>query len=269
MAGGQLPGRGGLLDVFRARSRLKGGGHVQPRRAADAALNDALAGTRSFAHKQQIARAVKAAGLPMVLCFVLHRQNLHQVGAMLALAERLEADYVELATAQYYGWALQNRQALLPTRGQLAEAEQAVAAFRAAHTRGMQVYYVVHGWGRLALNVAPDGTALPCHAARVLPGLHFPNVRERTIAEIWQDDPAFQRFRGTDWLPEPCRSCPEKGQDFGGCRCQAYLLTGDAEATDPACDRSPAHAAVLAAAEQADAAAPAPLVFRRPQNASR
>ncbi|HJO35637.1 MAG TPA: pyrroloquinoline quinone biosynthesis protein PqqE [Gammaproteobacteria bacterium] len=256
--------------------------HVQVSfQAADAALNDALAGTRSFAHKQQIARAVKAAGLPMVLCFVLHRQNLHQVGAMLALAERLEADYVELATAQYYGWALQNRQALLPTRGQLAEAEQAVAAFRAAHTRGMQVYYVVpdyyegrpkacmHGWGRLALNVAPDGTALPCHAARVLPGLHFPNVRERTIAEIWQDDPAFQRFRGTDWLPEPCRSCPEKGQDFGGCRCQAYLLTGDAEATDPACDRSPAHAAVLAAAEQADAAAPAPLVFRRPQNASR
>ena len=270
------------LDARRIEAlRAAGLDHIQVSfQAADAVLNDRIAGTRSFEHKRAIARAVKDAGFPMVLCFVLHRLNLHQIPAMLALAEALGADYVELATTQYYGWALANRTALLPTREQLRQAEIDVAAFRAAYDGPMKIYYVVPdyfegtpkacmgGWARLHLTIAPDGTALPCHAARVLPGLVFPNVREQSLAEIWRGAPAFNRYRGTAWMQPPCSTCPEREVDFGGCRCQAYLLAGEAEAADPACRLSPHHGRVLEAIDTArregDAA---PLIFRNPRNA--
>lgn len=270
------------LDARRIEAlRAAGLDHIQVSfQAADAVLNDRIAGTRSFEHKRAIARAVKDAGFPMVLCFVLHRLNLHQIPAMLALAEALGADYVELATTQYYGWALANRTALLPTREQLRQAEIDVAAFRAAYDGPMKIYYVVPdyfegtpkacmgGWARLHLTIAPDGTALPCHAARVLPDLVFPNVRQQSLAEIWRGAPAFNRYRGTAWMQPPCSTCPEREVDFGGCRCQAYLLAGEAEAADPACRLSPHHGRVLEAIDTAcregDAA---PLIFRNPRNA--
>lgn len=272
------------LDARRIEAlRAAGLDHIQVSfQAADAALNDRIAGTRSFEHKRAIARAVKDAGFPMVLCFVLHRLNLHEIPAMLGLAETLGADYVELATTQYYGWALANRTALLPTREQLRQAEIDVAAFRTAYDGPMKIYYVVPdyfegtpkacmgGWARLHLTIAPDGTALPCHAARVLPDLVFPNVREQSLAEIWRGAPAFNRYRGTAWMQPPCSTCPEREVDFGGCRCQSYLLAGEAEAADPACRLSPHHGRVLEAIDTAcregDAA---PLIFRNPRNAGR
>ena len=271
------------LDAGRIEAlRAAGLDHIQVSfQAADAVLNDRIAGTRSFEHKRAIARAVKDAGFPMVLCFVLHRLNLHQIPAMLALAEALGADYVELATTQYYGWALANRTALLPTREQLRQAEIDVAAFRAAYDGPMKIYYVVPdyfegtpkacmgGWARLHLTIAPDGTALPCHAARVLPGLVFPNVREQSLAEIWRGAPAFNRYRGTAWMQPPCSTCPEREVDFGGCRCQAYLLAGEAEAADPACRLSPHHGRVLEAIDTAcREGEAAPLIFRNPRNAA-
>lgn len=271
------------LDAERiAALRAAGLDHIQVSfQAADAALNDRIAGTRSFEHKLAIARAVKDAGFPMVLCFVLHRLNLHQIPAMLGLAETLGADYVELATTQYYGWALANRTALLPTREQLRQAEIDVAAFRAAYDGPMKIYYVVPdyfegtpkacmgGWARLHLTVAPDGTALPCHAARVLPDLVFPNVRQQSLAEIWHSAPAFDRYRGTAWMQPPCSTCPQREVDFGGCRCQAYLLTGEATAADPACRLSPHHGRVLEAIDTASREGDAaPLIFRNPRNAA-
>jgi pyrroloquinoline quinone biosynthesis protein E len=255
------------LDVARLEAlRQAGLDHVQVSfQAADAALNDSLAGTACFEHKLAVARQVKALGYPMVLCFVLHRRNLHQVAEMLRLAEELGADYVELATTQYYGWALRNRAGLLPRRAQLLEAEAAVAAYRRSDG-GMQVYYVVpdyyetrpkpcmHGWGSLYLVVAPDGIALPCHAAGELPGMEFPNLRHCSVEWAWTRSAAFRRFRGEEWMRSPCRDCPERRQDFGGCRCQAFLLTGDAANADPVCSRSPYHGVVEAALAEARAA---------------
>ena len=271
------------LDAARVHAlRDAGLDHIQVSfQASDAALNDRIAGTRCFDHKLAIARAVKAAGLPMVLCFVLHRQNLHQIPAMLALAVSLGADYVELATTQYYGWALANRTALLPTVAQLRQAESDVAAFRAGHDGPMKIYYVVPdyfegtpkacmgGWARLHLTVAPDGTALPCHAARVLPDLEFPNVRQHMLAAIWAESSAFNKYRGNAWMKSPCRECPQREVDFGGCRCQAYLLAGDAAAADPACRLSPHHGRVQDAIDAAgQRGAETPLIFRNTRNAA-
>jgi len=217
-----------------------------------------------------------------VLNVVLHRLNIDHVGEILELAEAMGAEYVELANTQYYGWAWLNREHLLPSRAQLERAEGVTQRFRERLGNRMQIYFVVpdyfetrpkacmSGLGSVFLAVAPDGTAMPCHAARMLPGLDLPNVRDSDIRTIWYDSPAFNRFRGEAWMKEPCRSCPERGRDFGGCRCQAYLLTGDPDNADPVCDLSPHHALVTAAvarAEQAGSAAPAaarerPLVFR-------
>ena len=255
--------------------RAAGLDHVQLSvQASTRALNDALAGAPVFDHKLAMARAVKANGFPLVLCFVLHRANLEQVGEMLDLATALEADYVELANVQYHGWALVNRAQLLPTREQLRRAEDAVAAFRRTHGDRPKVFYVVpdyfegrpkacmNGWGRVFLAIAPDGTALPCQGASMLPGLAFPNVRDHAFDWIWRDSPAFNRFRGEHWMAEPCRTCPERTTDFGGCRCQAYLLTGDASNADPACALSPYHHVVQAAAmERSDAT-----LMRNPKN---
>lgn len=272
------------LDVERIeRLREAGLDHIQVSfQGSSEEINDHLAGTEAFRHKQAIARAVKAAGYPMVLCFVLHRDNIDSMDAVLTLASELQADYVELATTQYYGWAWANRDRLLPSREQLQRGEAIAHAWQERMKGRMKIYYVVpdyyetrpkacmNGWGKVFLTIAPDGTALPCHSARELPGLNFPNVREHALDWIWNESPGFRRFRGFDWMKEPCRSCDEKEKDFGGCRCQAYLLTGDAENADPVCDKSPHHDRVLAAIEQA-AVTPAekPLVFRNPRNAKR
>jgi pyrroloquinoline quinone biosynthesis protein E len=229
-------------------------------------MNDFLSSTRTFELKAQVAALIREYGYPMVLNVVLHRLNIDHVGEILAMAETLGAQYVELANTQYYGWAWLNREQLLPSRAQLERAEATTQRFRARLGSRMQIYFVVpdyfetrpkpcmNGLGSVFLAIAPDGTAMPCHAARMLPGLDLPRVQESDIRSIWHDSPAFNRFRGEAWMKEPCRSCPERSKDFGGCRCQAYLLTGDPDNTDPVCDLSPQHALVAEAVARAERA---------------
>ncbi|HET6365616.1 MAG TPA: SPASM domain-containing protein, partial [Pseudomonadales bacterium] len=207
---------------------------------------------------------------------VLHRENLGRVEEVVALAERLGADRLELANAQYLGWALPNRAALLPTRAQLARAREVAAAARARLRGKMEVLFVtpdyytdlpqacMDGWGRRFIVLSPEGLALPCHAAHTLPGLHFDSVRDRSLGEIWRDSAGFRAFRGEDWMAEPCRSCDRRGIDFGGCRCQAYHLTGNAAATDPTCQFAPSHPLIEAAREAAQLAGARPvnLIYR-------
>lgn len=227
-------------------------------------LNDFLSSTRTFELKSQVAALIRQHGYPMVLNVVLHRLNIDHVGEILEMAERMGAQYVELANTQYYGWAWLNREHLLPSRAQLERAEAVTHKFRERVGNRMQIYFVVpdyfetrpkacmSGLGSVFLAIAPDGTAMPCHAARMLPGLTLPNVRDLDIRTIWYDSPAFNRFRGEDWMKEPCRSCPERSKDFGGCRCQAYLLTGDPDNADPVCDLSPYHERVTEAVARAE-----------------
>jgi PqqA peptide cyclase len=253
------------LTPRRAHELLAAGlDHVQISLQADeAALSDRLAGTPSFERKLAAARLVKELGWPLTLNVVLHRHNVDRLAGVLDLAERLEADRIELAHTQYYGWALRNRGGLLPSRAQLERAQEVV---RAAHERlrgRMEVIYVLPdyhsrypkpcmgGWGRRQLTVVPDGDVLPCPTAHTLP-LPRASVREHPLAWIWQESPLFQRFRGTDWMPEPCRSCDRRELDFGGCRCQAFQLTGDAARTDPVCHLSPDHDLVARAVEAAN-----------------
>ena len=271
------------MDADRvATLREAGLDHIQISfQASQAELNDFLGGTHSFEHKVEMARAVKRHGYPMVLNVVLHRDNIDQIADILDLCAALEADYVELANTQYYGWALHNRERLLPTRAQLAHAEAVAADYKTRYAGRMKVIFVIpdyyaerpkacmNGWGNIFLTIAPDGIALPCHSARELPGLEFPDVREHTLDWIWHDSPDFNRFRGLDWLQEPCRSCPERTRDFGGCRCQAYLLTGDPTATDPVCTLSPQRPIIdtaVARANDPHQRTNQPLVFRNPKN---
>jgi pyrroloquinoline quinone biosynthesis protein E len=218
--------------------------------STDSDISELLSGSRkAFAHKLAMAEAVKSAGYPMVLNFVLNRPNIDQIEQIIDLSHELGADYVELANAQYHGWALLNRDELMPSREQLSRAEMVTNAWREAHPDGMRLFFVVpdyyeerpkpcmNGWAKMFLAVAPDGLALPCHSARSLP-LEFPNVRDHEVAAIWNESAAFNAYRGFDWMQEPCRSCPEKEQDFGGCRCQAFALTGDASQPDPVCTKS-------------------------------
>jgi len=244
-------------------------------------MNDFLSSTRTFELKSKVAALIREHDYPMVLNVVLHRHNIDHVGEILDMAERMGAQYVELANTQYYGWAWLNRDQLLPSRAQLERAEVITQRYRERLEGRMKIYFVVpdyfetrpkacmSGLGSVFLAIAPDGTAMPCHAARMLPGLELPNVRSSGIREIWYDSSAFNRFRGDAWMKEPCRSCPEKHKDFGGCRCQAYLLTGDADNADPVCDLSSHHGLVTQAVARAEAAvaASAParehvLVFR-------
>jgi PqqA peptide cyclase len=240
-------------------------------------MNDFLSSTRTFDLKAKVARLIKKYDYPMVLNVVLHRLNIDHIEQILQMAEQLDADYVELANTQYYGWAARNRDRLLPSREQLQRAEAATHRFRDRVGQRMRVFFVVpdyfetrpkpcmNGLGSVFLTITPDGTALPCHAARMLPGIDFPNARDSTIASIWYDSPGFNHFRGDSWMKEPCRSCPEKAKDFGGCRCQAYLLTGDAANADPVCDLSPYHHLVTEAVAKANGAPPSleqPLIFR-------
>jgi pyrroloquinoline quinone biosynthesis protein E len=197
---------------------------------------------------------------------VLHRHNIDRIGRILDLAEELGADRIELANTQYYGWAWRNRQALLPSRAQLDQAEAVVRAARQRLEGKMQIIYVIPdyysqypkpcmgGWGQKQLTVTPNGGVLPCPAAHTL-NLPRATVREHSLAWIWEESPLFQRFRGTEWMPEPCRSCDRREVDFGGCRCQAFQLTGDAARTDPVCHLSPDHRVVAEAVEAANESA--------------
>jgi pyrroloquinoline quinone biosynthesis protein E len=248
-------------------------------------MNDFLSSTRTFELKRRVAKMVKAHGYPMVLNVVLHRLNIDHVGQILDMAAELEADYVELANTQYYGFAYANRESLLPSRAQLERAEEVTRAFRARMGERMKIYFVVpdyyanrpkacmNGWGSVFLCVTPDGVALPCHEARMLPGLEFANVRSRDLRWIWRDSPGFNRYRGDDWMREPCRSCPEKGRDFGGCRCQAYLVTGEAANADPVCDKSPHHNLIVEVTARAREGtvdvATKPVLFYRDDETSR
>jgi pyrroloquinoline quinone biosynthesis protein E len=231
---------------------------------ADAPASDAIAGTPCFERKLALARAVRALGLPLTLNVVLHRRNLARTRELIELARTLDADRLELANAQYQGWALANRRALLPAREQLEAAARVVAEEKARAPRPEILFVLpdyfrdrpkpcMGGWARTHLVVTPDGRALPCHGAAALP-LEFWNVRERSLAACWRDAPGMNAFRGDAWMPEPCRSCPEKTRDFGGCRCQAFALTGDAAATDPACALAPQHGLVAAAHGEAPSA---------------
>ena len=228
-----------------------------------------IAGARAHAHKIELARAIRRQAGEKKIAFtvnlVVHRQNLDHLEEMIAFIEQLNPERVEIAHTQYYGWALANRAALLPTRAQLekalaivAEAEKRLAG-RIRIDSVVPDYYAKYpkacmgGWGRRLMLINPAGKVLPCHAAEVLPGLSFENVREKTLAWIWQESSSFRRFRGEEWMPEPCRSCDRRSEDFGGCRCQAFLLAGDATVTDPACSLAPSHGIVESAVREANA----------------
>ncbi|MFI6154541.1 pyrroloquinoline quinone biosynthesis protein PqqE [Kitasatospora sp. NPDC051170] len=242
---------------------------TDPRRA------DAVAGIAAHDRKLAAARQFTAAGLPLTVNAVLHRGNLARLGAIADRAVELGADRVELAHVQYYGWAWRNRAHLAPGEEQVRQAVRDVAAARERHGGRIEIVHVaadlhdgtvkpcMNGWGREQLAVAPNGDVLPCLAAAQLPGPAVPNAVTDGLTEIWHDSPAFNRFRGTDWMPEPCRSCPLREVDHGGCRCQAYQFTGDPAATDPACRLSPDHHLVTAPV-LAETAAPAPRRLKSP-----
>ncbi|WP_199565134.1 pyrroloquinoline quinone biosynthesis protein PqqE [Spongiactinospora rosea] len=218
---------------------------------ATAAASDRIAGGRWFAAKERAAALVREADLPLGLNVVLHRHNLDTVGEIIELAASWGAERVELANTQFYGWAMRNRDRLLPSRDQLRRAEETVHAWRERLAGRMELIWVVPdyfdgvakpcmgGWGAISLTVSPDGRVLPCPGAYVLPGLDFPDVREHSLRWIWEESAAFNAYRGTEWMSGPCAGCARRDTDFGGCRCQAYALTGDARRTDPACSLSP------------------------------
>ena len=232
----------------------------------------------AFARKRDLAAETVRMGLPLTINMVVHRANVDRIGEMTDLAVEMGASRIEIAHAQYYGWALKNRPALMPTAEQVARAAAVVDALRQSRAGTIVIDAVtpdyharfpkpcVGGWGRRSLNVTPSGRVLPCHAAETIPGLEFWSVRDRALADIWADSPAFQAFRGTDWMREPCKSCARRDIDFGGCRCQAFALTGDPRATDPVCHLAPDHALVAQlASEQSDQ----PYAYRRMQKSDR
>lgn len=237
---------------------------------------DRIAGFRGgLDRKVRAARAVREAGLPLTVNAVMHRANLDRLDRMIALAVELDAARLEVAHVQYHGWALANRASLMPTREQLDRATCIVEAARVELRGRLVIDYVIPdyyasrpkacmgGWGRQVIVVAPDGRVLPCHGAAAIPDLGIQTVMEADLRSLWRDNDAFRRFRGTDWMPEPCRSCAHREEDWGGCRCQALALTGHADRTDPACGLSDDHHRLTALAE-AEAEAPAPgFTYRR------
>jgi pyrroloquinoline quinone biosynthesis protein E len=241
-------------------------------------LNDFLSHTRTFDLKQRVAALIKDNGWPMVMNCVIHRLNIDYIDRIIEMAVDLGAEYLELANSQYYSWALLNRDQLLPTREQLARAERITNECREKYGDRIRIFFVVpdyhekrpkkcmNGWGNVFLTVTPDGTVLPCHTAKMLPGLAFPNVREMGVREIWYESEGFNRYRGDGWMKDPCRTCPDKEKDLGGCRCQAWMLAGDPASADPVCDKSPAHGVVVEALARAESGTgrSAPLVFRDP-----
>jgi len=212
-----------------------------------------IAGAKAHAHKVALSEMIRRFRIAFTVNLVVHRQNLDHIEEMIAFTETLKPDRLEIAHTQYYGWALKNRDTLMPTRPQLENCLRAVEAAQKRLAGRMKIDYVVPdyyarypkacmgGWGQRLLLITPSGKVLPCHAAEVIPGMTFANVREHSLDWIWKESAAFQRFRGEEWMPEPCRSCDRRTEDFGGCRCQAFLLTGDASATDPVCTLAPTH----------------------------
>jgi PqqA peptide cyclase len=212
-----------------------------------------IAGTKAHAHKVVLSEIIRRFPVAFTVNLVVHRQNLDHLEEMVGFAEQLKPDRLEIAHAQYYGWALKNRDTLIPTREQLENCLRIVETAQERLSGRMRIdcvvpdYYARYpkacmgGWGRRLVLIDPSGQALPCHAAGVIPGMIFDNVREHSLERIWRESTAFQRFRGEQWMPEPCRSCDRRAEDFGGCRCQAFLLTGDASATDPVCTLAPRH----------------------------
>ncbi|MEO0829715.1 MAG: SPASM domain-containing protein, partial [Pseudomonadota bacterium] len=250
--------------------------HIQlSLQGTDAAMADTIGGYKGgFERKMQVAGWIGKLGFPLTLNAVLHRRNLHQLPRALEVAVEMGARRIEVATVQFHGWALKNRDALMPTREQAQEATLIVEEARERLKGVLVIDYVpadyhedfpkrcMGGWGTTGLVVAPDGQVMPCHAAQSIPHLVFASVADHPLAEIWYDDGAFNAYRGTDWLPEPCRSCERKTIDFGGCRCQAMALTGDPSATDPVCIKSPHHAALQARADAHASASDADFVYR-------
>jgi len=272
---------GAMIDQARMESMAAAGLHhvqlsFQDHEAGNA---DRIGGLRGgHERKRAAARHVRRAGLPLTLNTVVHRQNLAGLEPLIELALALGAERLEIAHVQYHGWALCNRKALMPTRAQLERANATVTAARERLRGVLAIDYVVPdyyarrpkacmgGWGRRFLTVTPAGRVLPCHAAETIPGMQFESVKERPLAAIWAQSEAFQRFRGTGWMPEPCRSCEQREIDWGGCRCQTLALTGDAAATDPACELSPYHRRLVAIAETESVAEPPAFVYRRHGN---
>lgn len=274
----------GLTDARAAALKAAGLDHIQLSfQDSTPELNDFLSHTKTFDLKQRTAALIKQNGWPMVLNCVIHRLNIDYIDNIIDMAVALGAEYLELANTQYYSWAELNRKQLLPSRAQLARAEAVTQASRARYGERIKIIFVVpdyyetrpkkcmNGWGNVFLTVTPDGTALPCHTAKMLKNIPFPNVREMSVSDIWYHSEGFNHYRGDAWMKEPCRSCPDKEKDHGGCRCQAFMLTGDADQADPVCDKSPAHALItdwVAQAQQPDAAASTShaLIFRNPKN---
>jgi PqqA peptide cyclase len=246
------------LDERRLDQLIEGGlDHIQLsfQDSEEAAANE-FAGTRSHALKLRIAQMIRERRVAFTVNMVVHRRNLDGLTEMIAFAEQTGAQKLEIANVQYYGWALRNREALLPTRQQLDESIEIVEAARERLKGKLRIDFVfpdyyskypkpcMNGWGHQQMLIDPAGRVLPCHAAAVIPGLDLPSTREQGLQWIWEDSPAFNRFRDESWMPEPCRSCDHRTRDFGGCRCQAFLLAGDAAATDPVCILAPRHAVV-------------------------
>ena len=258
------------LDRFRALGLNSVQVSIQSAKPTD---SDRIAGAPCFHRKLEAMHWAKSLELPLTMNVVLHRDNIGYVAELIALAESVSADRLELANTQYLGWALHNRAALLPAREQVERARTIAADARARLQGKMEVvfvtadYYSVYpkscmdGWGRRFIVVNPEGLALPCHLAQTLPGLRFDNVRHRHLADIWHHSSGFNQFRGDSWLPDPCRTCDRRSIDFGGCRCQAFHLTGSVDATDPACSLSPAHGHIESARSQASHAAGTTVLF--------
>ena len=274
----------GLTEARAAALKAAGLDHVQLSfQDSTREMNDFLSHTKTFELKNRVAKIIKDQGWPMVMNVVIHRLNIDHIDRIIGMAAELGAEYIELANTQYYSWAFVNRAQLLPTREQLQRAEAVTDEWRRKLEGRMRIFFVapdyhegkakkcVNGWGSMILTVAPEGTALPCHTAKMLPGLSFPNVRDTSLRAAWFDSDGFNRYRGTGWMKEPCASCDRKEADLGGCRCQAYLLAQDPAAADPACAKSPHHARVQAAVAQAESGAVAaqPLVFRDTANSRR
>jgi pyrroloquinoline quinone biosynthesis protein E len=258
----------GLTQARAERLREAGLEHVQISiQDSDPETAERIAGVRSVKHKMAAAAIVKELGFAFTVNVVLHRANLDRIGAIIDLAAELGADRIELANTQYYGWGLENRGALMPTREQVAQAHATAQEAIRRYKGRMQILFVLPdyfeqypkpcygGWGKLYIVVAPDGKALPCHGATQITTLSFDNVRDRSLEWIWHQSSAFQAFRGDAWMREPCRGCPRKTVDFGGCRCQAFALTGAAENADPVCILSP-HRGMIDAAVAAPADSP-------------
>jgi pyrroloquinoline quinone biosynthesis protein E len=272
----------GLTETRAAALKQAGLAHVQLSfQDSTRELNDFLSHTKTFDLKRRTAAIIKSHGWPMVMNCVIHRLNIDYIDQIIELAVELGAEYLELANNQYYSWAQLNRDGLLPSREQLERAEAVTNKYRQKLGDKIRIFFVVpdyyetrpkkcmNGWGNVFLTITPDGTALPCHTAKMIKTVDFPNVRDMSVNDIWYSSPGFNLFRGFEWMKDPCRTCPEKEKDLGGCRCQAFMLTGDAANADPVCDKSAFHhkveeAVAYAQVPDAQRVNVKPLVFRDP-----